>query len=255
MSKLLIILPLVAAVVSCGAPAKGATNNPSIPVEGSNWTLPEINMEFIWIPGLHGWAGKYEVTNGEFRRFKAKHCSGHYKNLSLDSDRQPVVQFQIDDVISFARWITERERRAGRLGNPWRNRLPTDPEWTLLARCGDDRPYPWGTQWPPTCGNYPDAAAAQNFPDWPVIPAFSDGYAVTCPVEQSGRNEWGLYGVGGNAWELTRNDGTSPAFMRGGSCDYGYELGLLRSHRCRYVPSLCNYFVGFRLILLRDATP
>lgn len=35
------------------------------------------------------------------------------------------------------------------------------------------------------------------------IAGFDDGHPVTSSVEESGQNDWGLYGVGGNTWEIT----------------------------------------------------
>jgi len=206
-------------------------------------------MEFVWIPAIACWIGKYEVTNAEFRKFKPGHNSGHYQQFSLTGDRLPVVQFAFADVLAFAEWLTTKERKAGRLDGKLKYRLPTDEEWERFARCGDNRPYPWGTEWPPKYGNYPDAKAGQSFADWRVIGEYDDGFASTCPVERSGKNDWGLYGVGGNVWDLTLEPGATEPHMRGGSCDYGSVTDLLCSHSCRYVPTLCNYFVGFRLII------
>lgn len=36
----------------------------------------EVTMEFVWVEPLKMWVGKYEVTNGEMRRFIPKWDSG-----------------------------------------------------------------------------------------------------------------------------------------------------------------------------------
>ena len=40
-----------------------------IPQPGKDFTAPVVGMEFVWIDGMEAWAGKYEVTNAEYRKF------------------------------------------------------------------------------------------------------------------------------------------------------------------------------------------
>ncbi|MFA6102034.1 MAG: formylglycine-generating enzyme family protein [Victivallaceae bacterium] len=158
------------------------------PVSGSDWKIPDIGMEFVWIKALNCWVGKYEVTNGEYRKFKPDHDSRSYDGNSLNGDSQPVVYVNFDDAVNYAKWLTERERKAGRIPAGYSYRLPTQKEWTTFCQCGDSRKFPWGKSMPPKYGHY----AMSN-----------DGFPVSCPVEKSGMNDWGLYGVGGNVWECT----------------------------------------------------
>jgi formylglycine-generating enzyme required for sulfatase activity len=61
--------------------------------------------------------------------------------------------------------------------------------------------YPWGKQWPPPkgAGNY---CGAESKP-WAdeVIEGYDDGYAHTSPVGSFAPNKFGLYDMGGNAWQ------------------------------------------------------
>lgn len=59
-------------------------------------------MAFVWIPSLKIWVGKYEVTNGEYRKMKPSHDSKAYEGHSLNGDRQPVVYMNFDDAKEFA---------------------------------------------------------------------------------------------------------------------------------------------------------
>jgi len=59
------------------------------PVEGQNWTSPATGMEFVWIEQMGLWVGKFEVTNGEYRRKEPRHDSRSYGSRSLNHDRQP----------------------------------------------------------------------------------------------------------------------------------------------------------------------
>lgn len=62
--------------------------------------------------------GKYEVTNGEYRKFKSGHDSKDYEGHSLNSDDQPAVYVSWDDAIAFARWLSDKTGK--------RYRLPTE---------------------------------------------------------------------------------------------------------------------------------
>jgi len=53
-------------------------------------------LSFVWLKDLKLWAGKFEVTNGQYRRFKPKHDSRFREKLSLNGNDQPVVQAKTD---------------------------------------------------------------------------------------------------------------------------------------------------------------
>lgn len=103
-------------------------------------------LEFVWIESLKMWVGKYEVTNGQYRRYDAKHTSGKYRQWNLDAEDQPVVKVSWHDARAFCKWLTEKNGDSLPKGNVIR--LPTEKEWEAIARCGDDREYPWGRKWP-----------------------------------------------------------------------------------------------------------
>ncbi len=184
----------------------GQTAIRSGPTEGQDWISPETGMEFVWIPALKIWVGKYEATNGEYRKKVPDHDSEDYEGKSLNGDRQPVVQVNFDDAKAFAEWMTQRDRAVGALPAGCRYRLPSEQEWQIFAQCGVDRMYPWGNTMPPRSGNYSDS------PAYDVRDGYRDGFPVSCPVEQSGKNEWGLYGVGGNVWEFAASDKLDESF-------------------------------------------
>ena len=180
------------------------------PAQGRDWTVPDLGMEFVWIDTMNCWVGKYEVTNGEYRRFKPDHDSHSVrskkkrflgaKEYSLNGARQPAVYMIFEDACEYAQWLTDREQRAGRLPEGYLYRLPRKDEWTNFSECGDGREFPWGDEWPPKYGNYADVTAVREL-GCAGLEVYDDGFAVTCPVEKSGRNDWGLYGVGGNVCE------------------------------------------------------
>jgi formylglycine-generating enzyme required for sulfatase activity len=209
----------------------------------------EVKMEFVWIEALKGWVGKYEVTNQEYRRFKKDHDSGTFENQSLNDDRQPVVNVSYNEAVEFAGWVNRQTGSS--MPSGYRARLPDGKEWFTFAQCGDGRTYPWGNDWPPKYGNYADATAKRSFSGWSVIDGYDDGSAVSCAVEKSGVNDWGLYGVGGNVWEWTSEEEGSDRVPRGASWRSNIQDYLRCGFRRRYDPADrdCNY--GFRLVVLR----
>ena len=216
-------------------------------LSGKDFTVKDLGMEFVWIEKMGCWVGKYEVTNGEYRNFDSSHDSKNYKDGDLNDDKQPVVFVSFDDATKFTEWLTEREAGAKRLPSGYVYRLPTKDEWTAFAQCGDGRDYPWGSTLPPKFGNYSDKASAWD----KKMNSYDDGFTLTSPVDKSGKNDWGLYGVGGNAWECTRKSPTNPAFdaWRGGSWTIS-QPGIMRSdfRRTNNTPYKDENY-GFRVVL------
>jgi formylglycine-generating enzyme required for sulfatase activity len=204
-------------------------------------------MQFVWVPSLRCWVSQYETTNGEYRKCDPRHDSREYETRSLNADRQPVVFVSSDDAAAFGKWLTRREREAGRLPDGFAFRLPSGDEWTTFARCGDKREFPWGSQWPPRCGNYADLAARSLLGVF--IENYRDRCDVSCPVEASGSNAWGLCGVGGNVWEWTEESRGPLRLARGGAWDDYLEEFLKCSFRDELDASTRTFNVGFRLVL------
>lgn len=159
--------------------------------------------------------GVREVTNAEFKRFKADHRSGIVPPNTLELDNQPVVNVGWDQAAAYCNWLSEQEGlkpayvKDGESfvpANPMTNgyRLPTDAEWEWVARYagqGNFRRYPWGDALPvaPASGNYADYTARVVLQD--IVPGYDDGYAVTAPVGKFSPNNLGLYDIGGNVAE------------------------------------------------------
>jgi formylglycine-generating enzyme required for sulfatase activity len=201
-------------------------------------------MLFVWVPALNIWVGKFEVTNGEYRRMVFGHNSKDFAGRGLNGERQPVVNVNFDDAKTYATWLTQRDQE--RLGG-MRYRLISEQEWQTCAQCGDGREYPWGSSLPPRFGNYSDSVSAVSG----RIGGYADGYVVTCPVELSGANEWGLYGLGGNVWECCTADASGGSM--GGSRGASWNCSDLDLIRCAYRNAsggmTRNNISGFRLVL------
>ncbi len=160
---------------------------------------------------------RHQVTNREFREFRADHLSGIFKDESLDLDRQPVVRVGWEDAAAFCNWLSERdklppayERRGDRLVliEPVTTgyRLPTEAEWEFAARfdgAAATRKYPWGDGLPvpQMSGNWGDATAIYLTPV--TITGYNDGRRVSAPVGSFPANPLGLHDMGSNVYEWT----------------------------------------------------
>jgi formylglycine-generating enzyme required for sulfatase activity len=160
---------------------------------------------------------RYQVTNSDFRQFKADHLSGIFKDESLDLERQPAVRVSWQEAAAFCNWLSARDKlppayaRSGdrlELSEPVTTgyRLPTEAEWEFAARFDGSRAtrkYPWGNDLPVPAksGNWGDATAIYLTPV--TITGYDDGYRVAAPVGSFAPNPLGLHDLGGNVLEWT----------------------------------------------------
>ena len=226
------------------------------PSWGTSLTIPigfNENLVFLWIEDLKLWVGKYEITNGQYKRFDPGHKSMFYESFSLEGINQPVVYVSWTQTRAFCDWLNRNFLDRVPLNCAFR--LPTEVEWIAFARCGDSRTYPWGNKWPPLYGNYSDLTAKEKFAAWNGIKGYKDGYAVTCPVFDSGANEWGIHGLAGNVWEWCEDwyDASKQYKVRhGGSWDFDEEPSLHIQARGFDRPKARYDTIGFRVVLGKE---
>ncbi|HEX9208658.1 MAG TPA: PEGA domain-containing protein [Steroidobacteraceae bacterium] len=161
--------------------------------------------------------GTREVTNAEFKQFRAQHRSGFVGQNTLETDRQPVVNVSWQEAAEYCNWLSQQEglppayqSQGGKLvaviPATTGYRLPTEAEWEWAARANRDgtlRKYPWGDALPVPAG-------AGNFGDrkaQPLLQTFledlDDGYAATASVGSFAANALGFQDLGGNVAEWT----------------------------------------------------
>ena len=228
-----------------------------LPEEGKHWVASTVPMEFVWVFEMQMWIGRFEVTNDEYREMDAGHASGRFKSpkgtqeVSLDGGRQPVASVNFKEACHYARWLTEREREAGKLPEHLAYRLPTASEAERYIRAGGASAYPWGDSLPPSFGNYADEALAGTFADMPTIEGYRDGAVCTAEVQDSGENAWGLFGAGGNVWETASREPSGEHFggWMGGAWDDFQPNRLQADARYGFRGDAHGMVNGFRLVL------
>tara|TARA_B100000809_G_scaffold188376_1_gene186776 strand:- start:1500 stop:2798 length:1299 start_codon:yes stop_codon:yes gene_type:complete len=208
-----------------------------------------VDLPFVWVDAMRMWVGKCEVSNEQYRRFQLNHDSGTYGGYTLNHDKQPAARLSWVEARSFCIWLNHICSNS--LPNKFEFRLPTEEEWETFARCGDERVYPWGADFPPAYGNYSDEAARSTFSNWQGVPGYRDGYAASSEVRMSGKNDWGLFGVGGNVWEWCADwygDERRYRVRRGGGWSFDGQRALRVDYRGFDRPADRYATVGFRLV-------
>ena len=102
-------------------------------------------------------------------------------------------------------------------------------------------------------GNLADRSLAAVRRTARTIDAYNDGYALSCPVENTATNKWGLQGMAGNVQEWTQGAPGAECVACGGAWDSYLpsvtECGMAVTHD----PATRNGSLGFRLILAAEA--
>lgn len=261
------------------------TGPPTNPQPGQSYVEPLSGINLLWIgPGCFTmgspqtdkersgneiahqvcpsgfWISKYEVTNGQYRRFDAGHDSGAYQAYSLNSDDQPVVRVSWQEAANYAKWVAEQTHL--------RFRLPTEAEWEYAARGGKTISRDWNDDSAAACGfaNIYDETARKSKPfNWANYPC-EDHYVVAAPVGKYSANGYGVYDMLGNVaeWSCSEYDSAyaggetrcadqgavsgARRVLRGGSwSDYP---GLVRfAYRFPAAPEYRKFDLGFRVVL------
>ncbi|WP_035615824.1 SUMF1/EgtB/PvdO family nonheme iron enzyme [Haloferula sp. BvORR071] len=201
----------------------------------------------------------------------------------------PVVNIKREEAQDFCRWLTEEERRQGRLTDLHRYRLPTDYEWSIMAGLIGEIPevspakrdlgvpvFPWGTQFPPVfngknVGNFADqsAVAAPGVIPARTITDYNDGFVTTAPVGSFEPNAQRIYDLSGNVQEWVDDNYASNqnyGVLRGGSWKSYLPSTLYTGYRfTQQMPEplidgpkpdepFDNTF-GFRIVLAKESPP
>jgi len=153
-------------------------------------------------PGALIFAPQADITNlSDFTKWWTwqaganwRHPGGPNTNI-IGLENHPVVQIAYEDALEYAKWAKAD--------------LPTEAQWERAARGGlVGLDYVWDNQRSESSGHEVKSATMANH--WqgifPIQNTKEDGYQGTSPVGCFARNNYGLYDVAGNVWELTKDD-------------------------------------------------
>lgn len=198
--------------------------------------------------------GKYEVSVAQFNAFVQEAPQQANPLQSDQSGNNPIANITWPEALSYARWIEQKLRNSEQtpvelkqfLDQGARVSLPSEAEWEKAARGADGRIFPWGALPRPELANYESSSvvAVDSLP------------CAECA--------YGLAGMSGNVWELTRSplqdypydpadDADSLSedalwVMRGGS--YSDAINNLRAAvRGGVDPGVRTSTIGFRIVI------
>ena len=139
---------------------------------------------------------KYEVTSNQWDACVAAGGCGGYRPESLRSRIRPVVDVSWEDAQSFVAWLSDSTGYA--------YRLPTEAEWEYAARAGSVTKYHFGNDESQLCryANHADRDTRYEWRNTACSDHSGDGLMRVGFYEP---NEFGLYDMHGNVWELVED--------------------------------------------------
>lgn len=210
-----------------------------------------LHMTFVPLGDI--WIARTETEIGAYQQYTVTAAATPRLLDFQGPTSYPVANVNWEEAMAFCRWLTDRERAAGYIGNDLEYRLPTDAEWSraaLMPDEGGDTPevrdgrlkdlFPWGKSWPPprNAGNFGVAA---------------DGFDQMAPVACFAPNALGLYDLGGNVWEWCLDSYNTAnrdwGVLRGGCCTSKKRSELLASYRNVIERTERDPNYGFRCVL------
>ncbi len=217
-----------------------------------------LGQRFVSVPNTKVLFSVWETRNSDYRAF-ARSTGRKWSAAGANSGSlYPVVNVSWEDAAFFCAWLTEKERKLGKIGKEDRFRLPTSAEWSIavgMKPVGASDPlsttlaapihFPWEGDWPPPKG------AGNYHPELGV-----DSYSTTAPVGSFAPNQFGLYDMGGNVWEWCQDPFKSSIdfrVLRGGSWRMRTAGDLLSSFEIGNTSHLRLSTYGFRVVLERGS--
>ncbi|MEQ1860056.1 MAG: SUMF1/EgtB/PvdO family nonheme iron enzyme, partial [Chthoniobacteraceae bacterium] len=242
-----------------------------------------LGMKFVPVPITGGPTGGqrvlFSVWETRVQDYEAfiKHTQREWTRASFEQGpTHPAVNVLWDDARAFCAWLTERERKAGKISAGECYRLPSDHEWSDAVGIGareDAAQTPakkdlmivdaffWGSAWPPPvgAGNFGgqemqadvDAGRA-GYKGQTLIAGYHDGFVQSSPVGSFAPNPLGLYDLGGNAQEWCEDwfdEKKECRVLRGLGWSSSDRRYLFASRRTDGVPTKRNGGYGFRVVL------
>ena len=203
------------------------------------------------------WMGKFEATQGEWKRVMGK-LPGPLTVELPEGDDFPVGNVNFAETEAFCRKITDLGHQSGELAKAWEFRLPTEAQWEYACRAGTTTATAFGDKLSSRQANF------KGKPYNGAEPGPSLGRAAK--VGSYPANAWGLHDMHGNTFEWCRDwyhsklpGGIDPDLylaeassrVRRGGCwaDEGWPCR--SAFRLRFEPERRYDHIGFRVVLVR----
>jgi len=209
------------------------------------------------------WMGKYEATQGQWKRVVGK-LPGELTAELGEGDDLPVGNVNYEEAEAFCAKLTELGRKTGDLPKGWIMRLPTEAQWEYACRAGTKTATAFGDKL---------SSKQANFQGKPYNGA-EEGPSLkrAAKVGSYPANAWGLHDMHGNILEWCRDwyhvklpggtdpdlsavkgtknrDGTYSRVRRGGAwCDDGWPCR--SAFRLKYEPQRRYDHIGFRVAVV-----
>jgi sulfatase modifying factor 1 len=208
------------------------------------------------------WAGKYEVTQGEWKRvmgpLPAEPTAG-------EGDDFPVYTMNYSEAEAFCRKLTKQTRASGELPIEWEVRLPTEAQWEYACRAGTTTATAFGDALSSKQANF----QGRQYNGAEAGPSLKRAARVgSYPA-----NAWKLHDMHGNVFEWCRDwyqtnlpggndpdrssmpgvanrDGSRSRVRRGGCwADDGWPCR--SACRLRFEPERRSDHIGFRVVAVQ----
>lgn len=213
------------------------------------------------------WIGKYEVTQGDWKRAIGELPGEATNELPLD-DELPLGNVNFAEAEQYCARLTELARNSGELPAGWEFRLPTEAQWEYACRAGTTTATAFGdsigSRQANTKGDQPYNGAEPG----PTL-----GRAAK--VGSYPANPWGIHDMHGNTCEwcrdwahwrypggvdpdlhdaratATRSEAGSYSRSRRGSCWADPCWASRSAFRQRFEPERRYDHIGFRVVLVQ----
>jgi formylglycine-generating enzyme required for sulfatase activity len=199
------------------------------------------------------WMGKYEATQGQWKRVMGK-LPGELTAELPEGDDYPVGNVNFAEAEGFCARLTKLARQSGDLPEGWEFRLPTEAQWEYACRAGTTTATAFGD----ALGS--KQANVKNKPYNGGEEGPSLGKAAK--VGSYPANAWGLHDMHGNTFEWCRDwyhakrpggvdpdlyAATATSRVRRGGCwaDDGWPCR--SAFRLRFEPERRYDHIGFRV--------
>jgi formylglycine-generating enzyme len=213
------------------------------------------------------WAGKYEVTQGDWKHVVGK-LPGELTAELPEGDRYPVGNVNFAEAEEFCRKLTNQAIASKELPAEWEFRLPTEAQWEYACRAGTTTATAFGDSLSRTQANFQGKPYNGGVDDGPSLKR-------AARVGSYPANAWGLHDMHGNTFEwcrdwyhatspggvdpdlysakataATNRDGTRSRSRRGGAwTDDG--MFCRTAFRVRFEPERRYDHIGFRIVTVR----